>query len=89
MKNKKARKLLSETAKELSKTGAKLVVNRAEIDTIGLKAGLMVGVQFSAEILADDADISSSPREVANNVFLTGVELYAHMLDGDDKCSSK
>lgn len=89
MKNKKARKLLSETAKELSKTGAKLVVNGAEIDTIGLKAGLMVGVQFSAEILADDADISSSPREVANNVFLTGVELYAHMLDGDDKCSSK
>lgn len=89
MKNKKARKLLSETAKELSKTGAKLVVNGAEIDTIGLKAGLMVGVQFSAEILADDADISSSPREVANSVFLTGVELYAHMLDGDDKCNLK
>ena len=87
MKNKKARKLLSETAKELSKTGAKVSCEWAEIDTIGLKAGLMVGVQFSAEILADDADISSSPREVANNVFLTGVELYAHMLDGDDKCN--
>ncbi|HJI81612.1 MAG TPA: hypothetical protein OIM20_07800 [Eggerthellaceae bacterium] len=87
MKSKKAQKLLSETAKELSRTGAKLVVNGTEIDTTGLKAGLMTGVQFSAELLADDADISSSPRDVANNVFLTGTELYAHMLEDDDKCN--
>ena len=87
MKSKKAQKLLSETAKELSRTGAKLVVNGTEIDTIGLKAGLMAGVQFSAELLADDTDISSSPRDVANNVFLTGTELYAHMLEDDDKCN--
>lgn len=87
MKSKKAQKLLSETAKELSRTGAKLVVNGTEIDTIGLKAGLMAGVQFSAELLADDADISSSPRDVANSVFLTGAELYAHMLEDDDKCN--
>lgn len=87
MKSKKAQKLLSETAKELSRTGAKLVVNGTEIDTTGLKAGLMTGVQFSAELLADDADISSSPRDVANNVFLTGTELYAHILEDDDKCN--
>lgn len=87
MKSKKAQKLLSETAKELSRTGAKLVVNGTEIDTTGLKAGLMTGVQFSAELLGVDIDISSSSRDVAYNVFLTGAELYVSMLEDDDKCN--
>ena len=58
-----------------------------EIDTVGLKAGLMTGVQFSAELLGVDIDISSSSRDVAHNVFLTGAELYVHMLEVDDKCN--